>query len=138
MVALLVPGVYIISLIASAGGSNCSGNTPTTPGGPTTDGGIHVQSMAMKGMGAQSFADPVVGSWDLDYHGHTGTVTVYSNGQGSATIDGGDAQSFAWEKTGENTYTGHYMFIISVPMDYQVDTDTITSSAYPDLLLKRV
>jgi len=121
----LVVGGLIILLIFLAGcTSNASSNTANA-------------GKAVVGYSPTIAPHTIIGTWELNYNGKSGTVKFLESKYVNVDIKGYPGISTQYKDLGNNTYSVSY-FTYRAQFQYNSGDDTITSDQYQGVVLKRL
>jgi hypothetical protein len=79
----------------------------------------------------------IVGTWNVNYNGHSGSIKFNPSGYMDINISGYPGASIQYIDDGNNSYSASY-YTYSAVFKYNPDSDTITSEQYPGIKLVRV
>jgi hypothetical protein len=79
----------------------------------------------------------IIGTWKVDYNGHSGTVVFDQSGYMNIDVSGYPGLSLKCIDDGNNTYEASY-YTYSAQFKYNSDSDTVTSDQYPGVKLTRL
>ncbi len=79
----------------------------------------------------------IVGTWQLNYNGKSGTVKFLESKYVNVDISGYPGISTQYVDLGNNTYSVSY-FTYSARFQYNAGEDIITSDQYPGVVLRRL
>jgi hypothetical protein len=116
----------IILLIFLTG---CTGNASSTSGNNAGAGHVIV------GPSPTPIPHTIVGTWKVDYNGHTGTIKFKPDSYMDIDVSGYPGASIYY--TGANNIYYASYFTYSAQFKYNPESDTITSDQYQGVTLKR-